>query len=60
MSTTLSRRLVGLEAGLSWPGRPLDGHGLRALYPRRTWAILLGGYAALAILVPLLNLAVPA
>jgi urea transport system permease protein len=60
VSTVLSRRLVGLGAGLSWPGRPLDGHGLRALYPRRTWAILLGGYAALAILVPLLNLAVPA
>ncbi len=60
MSTILSRRLYSLGAGLSWPERPLDGQGLQALYPRRTWAILLGGYALLAILVPLLNLAVPA
>jgi len=60
VSTILSRRLFSLGADLSWPGRPLDGRGLRTLYPRRTWAILVGGYALLAILVPLLNLAVPA
>jgi urea transport system permease protein len=57
--STMARRLLSLGAGLSGPRWPLPGRRLRTLFPRRTWAIVLGGYAALAFLVPVLNLAVP-
>ena len=57
--STMSRTLLSLEPSLAWPRRQSSGRGLRGLYPRRTWTILLGGYAVLAILVPLLNLATP-
>jgi urea transport system permease protein len=56
----MARSLLGLDPSLPWPRRQLPSRGLRGLYPRRTWTILLGGYAVLAILVPLLNLATPA
>jgi urea transport system permease protein len=57
---TMTRRLLSLGGNLSWPQWPLPGARLRALFPRRTWAIVLAGYAALVVLVPILNLAVPA
>jgi len=58
--TTMARSLPGLGATLAGPRRQPPAGGLRALYPRRTWVILVSGYAALAVLVPLLNLAAPA
>jgi urea transport system permease protein len=57
---TVARRFLRLGAGPSWPQGAKVAQGLSALYPRRTWAVLLGAYAALAVLVPLLNLATPA
>ncbi|MGZ6125374.1 MAG: urea ABC transporter permease subunit UrtC, partial [Myxococcales bacterium] len=56
----MTRRLLSLGGNFSWPRWPFPGPGLRTLFPRRTWAVVLGGYAVLAILVPILNLAVPA
>jgi urea transport system permease protein len=56
----LARRLLNLRSSLPAPRQADAPRTLRALYPARTWAILLGGYAILAVLVPLLNLATPA
>src|SRR5205823_2785236 len=56
----LARRLLSLGANFTWPQWPLPGAGLRTLFPRWTWTIVLGGYALLAIVVPVLHLAVPA
>src|SRR5439155_6263872 len=44
----------------SWPQWYVPGEGLRTLFPRRTWTIVLGGYALLEVVVPVLHLAVPA
>ncbi len=55
----MARRLLSLGATISRPQWPMPGSGLRALFPPRTWAIVLGAYLALAFLVPVLNLAVP-
>ncbi len=57
---TMTRRLLSLGTSLSWPQWPLPGTGLRTLFPRRTWTIVLGAYALLAVVVPVLHLAVPA
>jgi urea transport system permease protein len=57
---TMSRRLLSLGGNLSWPRWPLPGAGLRTLFPRRTWAVVLGVYGALVVVVPILNLLVPA
>ena len=56
---TMARRLLSLGATIARPQWPMPGSGLRALFPARTWAIVLGTYLALAFLVPILNLAVP-
>jgi len=58
--TTMTRSLPGLGAATAREQRRLPARGLRGLYPRRTWAILVAVYAALALLVPLSSLAVPA
>ena len=59
--TTVARRLFSLGAGLSWPqGIPGMAGGLRGLYSRPTWAIVLGAWLLLAVVVPILHLAVPA
>ena len=57
---TMSRRLLSLGGNLSWPQWPFPGAGLRTLFPRRTWAVVLGVYGVLVVLVPILNLLVPA
>src|SRR6185312_15114240 len=59
LMATMARRLLSLGATISRPQWPMPGSGLRALFPPRTWAIVLGAYLALALLVPILNLAVP-
>ena len=56
---TMARRLLGL-GGDSSLGRVQLAPALRLLYPPRTWSILIGGYLVLALLVPILNLAIPA
>jgi urea transport system permease protein len=59
--TAVTRRLFSLGAGFSWPqGTPGAAGGLRGLYSRRTWAIVLGAWLLLAVAVPILHLAVPA
>src|SRR5205807_6239519 len=60
LMTAMTRRLLSLGTSLSWPQWPLPGTGLRTLFPRRTWTIVLGAYALLAVVVPVLHLAVPA
>src|SRR5207253_4062271 len=59
LMTTMSRRLLSLGANLSWPQWPAPGARLRTLFPRRTWTVVLAGYALLAVVVPVLHLAVP-
>jgi urea transport system permease protein len=56
---TMARRLLGL-GGDSSLQRVRLAPAIRMLYPPRTWSILIGGYLVLALLVPILNLAIPA
>src|SRR6267142_145117 len=60
MMPSMARSLPGLRATLAGPRRQPPARGLRALYTGRAWAILVASYAALALLVPLANLALPA
>ncbi len=57
--TTMARRLLGPGGDSSSRGVQLSP-ALRLLYPPRTWSILIGAYLVLALLVPILNLAVSA
>ena len=60
MMPSMAHSLPGLRATLAGPRRQPPARGLRALYTGRAWAILVASYAALALLVPLANLALPA
>src|SRR5712671_2047092 len=60
MMSEMTQRLAGLGATIEGPTRQPGAGRLLGLYSRRAWAVLLGGYAVLVVLVPLSNLATPA